>query len=235
MNKAIIGSRKKEKGVALFLAIFALMLLSAIAAGFMFMANTETAVNKNYKASQAAYFAARAGLQEARTRVMSAGGSTPAGDLNALAYAMSMPTPGVQTGGIYILNPNATDGAIQPWSNNPSNPYFDDTLCKANFPGMALNYGQQALHCSPAIAGQAPAGQWTITRPSQDPNTGTAAATNYKLVRITLKSNLAGSPLCSAGNPNCVAGTYPFAVDQATAQATPGDNSNVCWTGSIQI
>jgi Tfp pilus assembly protein PilX len=229
MTNAIIGSSKKEKGIALFMAIFALMLLSAIAAGFMFMANTETAVNKNYKASQAAYFAARAGLQEARTRLR-----TPAGDLNGPANLLKMPTAGVTTGGIYIVNPNATDGAIQPWAANSA--YFDDTLCKANFPGMAMNYGVQALHCDPNIAGQAPGAQWTgATVPSQDPNTGTDAATPYKWVRITLKSNLAGSPLCSAGNPNCAAGTYPFAVDQAQAVANAADNRRVCWTGTSQV
>lgn len=229
MKKAIISSRVKEKGIALFMAIFALMLLSAIAAGFMFMANTETAVNKNYKAEQSAYFAARAGLQEARARVR-----TPAGDLNAAAYALTMPSAGTTTGGFYIVNPNATDGAIQPW--NPNSPYFDDTLCKGNFPLMAMNYGQRAVHCDPTVAGQFPAAQWTgATKASIDPNTGTAAATPFKWVRVTLKSNLAGSPQCDGTDATCAAGIYPYAVDQATATANPADNRYVCWTGTQQV
>src|SRR3954466_7987401 len=112
MKTVIMPSNKdkNEKGIALFMAIFALMLLSAIAAGFMFLANTESAVNQNYRDGQVAYFAARAGLQEARSRIM-----TPSGDLHNNAYLLTMPTTGVTTGGIYILNPNDTDPAIVPW------------------------------------------------------------------------------------------------------------------------
>jgi hypothetical protein len=213
---AIMYSRKNERGIALFMAIFALMLLSAIAAGFMFMANTETAVNQNYKDGQVAYFAARAGLQEARSRIR-----TPAGDLNAAAYALTMPSSATTTGGFYITNPNDTDGAINPW--DPNNKYYDDTLCKSHFPGLNLTYGSQNVHCTSA---QAPAGQWTSANvASQDPNTGTAGAMPYKWVRVTLKSNRAGSP-------KALAGGYPYVVD-TTAAST--DNRYVCWTGSNQV
>src|SRR5436305_2220447 len=85
-----------ERGIALFMAIFALMLLSAIAAGFMYLANTETAVNANYRSGQQAYFAARAGLQEARLRIMKGNPpATPNGDLYAQANALTMPKAGV--------------------------------------------------------------------------------------------------------------------------------------------
>src|SRR5258707_3988064 len=70
MNRKCNNHANEERGIALFMAIFALLLLSAIAAGFMFLANTETMINSNYRQSQLAYFAARAGVQEARVRIM---------------------------------------------------------------------------------------------------------------------------------------------------------------------
>jgi hypothetical protein len=175
-------------------------------------------VNQNYKDGQVAYFAARAGLQEARARIR-----TPAGDLNAKAYALTMPSgnPLTTTGGFYIVNPNNTDGAINPW--DPTNKYYDDTLCKSHFPGLGLTYGTQNTHCT---AAQAPPGQWTNPNvASQDLNSGTAASMQYKWVRVTLKSNRAGSP-------KAIAGGYPYVVD-TTALST--DNRYVCWTGSAEM
>jgi hypothetical protein len=121
---------KHERGIALFMAIFALMLLSAIAAGFMYLANTETAVNANYRSGQQAYFAARAGLQEGRSRI-----TTGLGDLSAQAYAMTMPNAATKAGGIYITNPGLGEAASAPW--DPNDPYFDDTICKGNFPAWS--------------------------------------------------------------------------------------------------
>src|SRR3954451_10697066 len=117
-------NRQNERGIALFMAIFALMLLSAIAAGFMYLANTETAVNINYRHGQQAYFGARAGLQEARLRLTK---GSAAGDLYAQANALTMPNAGATTGGIYILNPTAGDVAAVPW--DATNKYFDDSIC----------------------------------------------------------------------------------------------------------
>ena len=60
--------RRNERGTALLIAIFALMILAAVGMGMIYMANTETSVNSNYRQSQQAYFAARAGLEQARDR-----------------------------------------------------------------------------------------------------------------------------------------------------------------------
>jgi len=58
-----------ERGVALLLALFALLLLSAIAASLMFMTNTETSVNTNYRSERVSAFAAKAGMEEIRARM----------------------------------------------------------------------------------------------------------------------------------------------------------------------
>ena len=61
--------KNNERGVALVIALFALLILSAIATGMMFMADTETAVNMNYRDAQQAYFGSMAGLEEAHERL----------------------------------------------------------------------------------------------------------------------------------------------------------------------
>jgi Tfp pilus assembly protein PilX len=234
-NKSNSKNPKNERGIALFMAIFALMLLSAIAAGFMYLANTETAVNANYRSGQQAYFAARAGLQEARLRIMKGNPpATPNGDLYAQANALTMPTAGVTTGGIYILNPSVVDGALEPvavpW--NPADPYFDDTICKANFdqPGqLNISYGAQNIRCSKvAGSGQATTAAWYTTVASNSLDKGTASALNYKWVRITLKGDRSGSP--NAG------GAFPYKVDQNSVPPVPvTDTRPVCWTGTQQV
>src|SRR5262249_17981978 len=117
----------KERGVALIFVLFALLLLTAIASGLMFMSDTESGININYRAAQQASFGAMSGLQEARARL-----TRPAagGDLLAPPGLMlsTQPTAGATTGVVYITNPSPTDTApIQPWT--PGNPFFDTELC----------------------------------------------------------------------------------------------------------
>ena len=68
---------KKQKGIALIVALLALVLLSAIGVGLMFMADTENSINNNYRDSQKAYFAARAGQKMCAYCLHQAHHSTP--------------------------------------------------------------------------------------------------------------------------------------------------------------
>src|SRR4051794_33658530 len=88
--------RSAERGIALLLCIFALLLLTGIALGLMFMSDTETNINVNYRDTQQAYFAAMAGLQEARVQMLTNG-------LNV--KPITMPLTASATGVKYILNP----------------------------------------------------------------------------------------------------------------------------------
>src|SRR5437660_4325144 len=74
-------NRHNEKGIALILSILALLLLSAIAVGMMYMSTTEASVNANFKAEETEYFAARAGAEEIRDRMLPANPNT----INAFA------------------------------------------------------------------------------------------------------------------------------------------------------
>ena len=61
-----LSPRRKERGLAMMIALLSIVLLAIIGMAFMFMANTETGVNINYKSSQKAYLASLGGLENVR-------------------------------------------------------------------------------------------------------------------------------------------------------------------------
>src|SRR4051812_36123625 len=137
-------SSKDERGVAIFIALFALLLMSAIAAGMMFMSNTETKINFNYRDAQSSYFASEGGLEEARERLRNTGLAS------AVTPPLAMPDLANQTGVLYIVNPRSTE-TVAPWDS--ANPYFDDELCHENFSGLALTNAGANTPCSAAPSG----------------------------------------------------------------------------------
>src|SRR5262250_828290 len=82
----------REKGAAILVAVFALLLLTAAAIALIYSTNTETGVNWNYRQESIAYFAARAGVEETRDRMASSGA---AGEIAAAI----LPTAPPDTGG----------------------------------------------------------------------------------------------------------------------------------------
>lgn len=227
-----------QKGIALLMALLTLLLLSAIAAGLIFSTNTDSAINSNFRAEQREYFAARAGLEEARIRMLvpKPGGPTPAGtgDLAAAAYVPTLP-PGTNGGAftasdmIYITNPNATDAAgagVKPW--DPANPYWDNELCHEYLPNPPYPAGtipDPGTKCATTTAPGVGNIYYTQVA-SLDPNTGTSAAMDYKWVRIMAKQN---------------ATVNAYTVDAQRASQTPmptvppNANTQVCWTGGAEV
>lgn len=59
-----------EAGVALLIAISALLLISVVAIALVVAAGMETSLSGNYRSSTGAYYAARAGLEEGRGRLL---------------------------------------------------------------------------------------------------------------------------------------------------------------------
>ena len=49
--------REHERGMALILSLLALLLISAVGLGLIYMSNTETSINSNYRDPQTAFFA----------------------------------------------------------------------------------------------------------------------------------------------------------------------------------
>src|SRR2546421_8092933 len=94
MNSVI---SRKERGIAMLMVLFSLLLLSVVGLGMMYSTNMETAINGNYRDKQSAFYAALAGLQEARERIRTSGQT----------YAITPPTLLPSTSGanvIYIVS-----------------------------------------------------------------------------------------------------------------------------------
>ena len=89
--------QKQQRGIAMMVVLFALLLLSVVGLGMMYSTNMETSINGNYRDKQTAFYAALAGLQEARERIRTSGQT----------YAITAPTALPSTAGanvIYIVS-----------------------------------------------------------------------------------------------------------------------------------
>src|ERR1700724_3548927 len=80
--------RRSERGIALFIAIFTLLLITAIAAGMIMLTNTDTNISSNFRDEQAAFFGAKAGVEEVRDRMR----KTATNSLATLLPGESSPT-----------------------------------------------------------------------------------------------------------------------------------------------
>lgn len=219
--------RRKERGVALLMALFALIILSAIGLGMMYSANTETSVNNNYRGTSRAYYAALAGLEEARDRLNTTQTTNP--------ISPPTSTPVSAGGTIYIVNPYLdSSGTVvnpQPWS--AANTYFDDEYCREF---AATNLGVGVRCTAAAFTGTNWYGYYTggattyagttwhanAGVPSLSPNTSTANALDYRWVRIQLKTNFSTNPICVNGS-------------SITCSTTASQGAAVCWNGSTEV
>ena len=205
--------KQREKGVALFIALVALLLLAAIATGMMFQANTESAINYNYRDAQFTYFASGAGLEDAREKMRKDSIFTP-------AYTpQGAPRAGNPLGIIYIVNPTGGE-TVAPWDS--SNLYFDTELCHEYSAELGLTDPGPNVPCG---AG-APAGSYT-SLPSDIVVNGSAlagsnSALTYKWVRVALKFNHTLEPQGT---------TTGFPVDPSRGRVGPPDTL-VCWNNS---
>jgi hypothetical protein len=162
----------QEFGMALITVLLLLLLVSAIGLGMVFMSNTESSINSNYRDSQLAFYAMRAGLEEVHDRMRT---TSP--------WPINPPTvlPGNANSILYIINPAAGD-AVDP--KTPGNAYFDDEFCHEAF-GLGLANPGVGIPCTvgPPVASVA------AYVNSIEPNINTASALKYKWARITLKEN----------------------------------------------
>src|SRR6266478_2410110 len=171
----------QESGVALIFALFALLLLSAIAASLVLMSNTETAVNFNYRNERVADYAAKAGFEEVRARLRPADPNS----INALLPTAPPPAGNV----LYVLNEGNQPGTVQPW--NKGSAYMDDELCHDGylFNGVMQGQGQNGLASDLRCTNVPNGNGWYNTTGSIAPWSGTSAALPYKWVRVALKVN----------------------------------------------
>src|SRR5580698_5672084 len=115
MKKVPKMRRRSEDGIALLIAIFVLLLISVVAIALLVSSGTETALGSNYRASSTVYYAALAGLEEARGRLL---------PKNPSYFGLSVIPPALPVGqAVYVIN--ALQGeTVAPWDS--SNVYYDN-------------------------------------------------------------------------------------------------------------
>lgn len=150
--------RRSQDGIALLIAIFVLMLISVVAIALLVSSGTETALGANYRSSSTVYYAALAGLEEARGRLLPPLTKNP----NYLG-ASYLPTPFPLGQTVYVTN-RLSGETIHPW--DPSNPYYDN------------EYGTEAYPLSASSA------SWQSTNSVWDNNIQGIPGPIFKWVRI---------------------------------------------------
>lgn len=199
------NKRQTERGVALIAVMLTLLLVTAIAAGILILTNTEINTSANFKDEQRAFFAAKAGIEEARDRLRTGN-----------SYTITRPTTLVGNGStsvLYILNPLNSE-TVAPW--NSSNKYVDDEICTETYSGTSLTCTTNST-----TGKKLPSGSYytsTTANSTFAPTSGSVL--NWKWARVTLKQNNAfgsgyyvnGSSANSSqvywnGNHECISGT----------------------------
>ena len=161
--------KQEERGVALIMALIALLIMTSIGLTMMYMADTETSINSNYRDEQTAYYAAQAGLEEGRDRMRSNAGT-------GITISASLPAalPGAAGGALYILNATGSE-SVAPWTT--TNAYFDNEVCKE-------------VDCS---GGQVPPTSGWYTTVTTNSTYAASPVLPYKWVRITKKIDRSAS------------------------------------------
>jgi hypothetical protein len=111
-----------QKGVALLISIFALLLISGVAVALVVMSGTETSVAANYRSSTQAFYSGYAGLEEVRGRLW------PGHPSSLFSIANFLPPVGtvLPVGQVrYILNPSPGE-VVSPTNLAANNPYADN-------------------------------------------------------------------------------------------------------------
>jgi PilX N-terminal len=165
--------RKSEAGMALIVVLLLLLLVSAIGLGMVYMSNTETSINSNYRDSQLAFYAMRGGLEEVHDRMRTT---------SPWPIALPAVLPGNPNSILYMTNPAAGE-VVNPQTVGTA--YFDDEFCHEYFNLGLANPGTGV----PCAVGP-PAGSVVAAYVNSiSPNTTTASALKYKWARITMKEN----------------------------------------------
>jgi len=142
---------RREAGAALLIAIFALMLISVVAIALVVSTGADTSLAGNYRTASGAYYAALAGLEEARGRLLWKNPDYL--NLPGLFSGTGQPAWSL-TQVVYITNP-ATGETVDPTSSVPAN--YPDTEYASEFPwGLSGSVVQQIASVSPLTSAGIP-------------------------------------------------------------------------------
>ncbi len=198
------SSGDRQRGVALLMALIALLIVGAITAGAILLSNTETSISANFRDEQLAFFSAKAGIEEVRDRMR-----------NGTSYTLrnaSLPTtlPGTTGSVLYILNP-AYGETVAPWNGSSSTTYPDNEICKET----------STVTCSSNLPNLSTCNTWCVST-TADSTFAASPVLPWKWVRLMLKQNNALTAYATNGNSSsalqvCWNGTN----EETTSCATP--------------
>jgi len=100
-----IQKKRTEKGIALLISIFILLLISVVAIALIVSSGTESSLAGNYRSATGVYYASLAGLEEARGRLL----TNNASSFKTTAPANFQLSPLPIGYANYVLNPSPTD------------------------------------------------------------------------------------------------------------------------------
>jgi hypothetical protein len=111
-----------ESGVALLISIFVLLLICVVAIALVVASGTESALSGNYRSATSAYYAALAGLEEGRGRLLP---RNPNYYLNTNPNFLPPPGTPFPVGYVsYVLNPVSGE-TVAPWDTGTATTYPD--------------------------------------------------------------------------------------------------------------
>jgi len=199
------SSRDRQRGVALLMALIALLIIGAITAGAILLSNTETSVSSNFRDEQLAFFSAKAGVEEARDRMQK-------GVTDTLRTA-SLPTtlPGTAGSVLYILNP-ANGETVAPWNGSSSTTYPDDEICKET----------STITCSSNLPSLSSCSSWCVSTTASSVYAASPVLP-WKWVRVMLKQNNALTSYSTNGTSTSGAQTCWNGTNEETTSCAPPD------------
>jgi len=198
------SSRDHQRGVALLMALIALLVIGAITAGAILLSNTESSIGTNFRDEQLAFFSAKAGIEEARDRMQ-------AGVTNTLRTA-SLPTtlPGTTGSVLYILNP-ANGETVAPW-NSSATTYPDDEICKET----------TTIACSGGLPNLSSCSTWCASTTASSVYAASPVLP-WKWVRVMLKQNNALTAYSTNGSSTSGLQTCWNGTNEETTSCAPPD------------
>jgi len=199
----------RQRGIALLMALVALLLISAITAGMIVLTNTETNVSSNFRDEQLAFFSAKAGIEEARDR-MQVGVTNTLRPVSGSVLPTTLPATLNNDSVLYILNP-ANGETVAPWKGSTSTSYPDDelcsehsTICSSGLPNLSSCTGWCASMTASSVYAASPVFPW-------------------KWVRVTLKQNNALTAYSTNGSSASALQTCWNGTNEETTSCAPPD------------
>jgi hypothetical protein len=143
--RSLLSEMRQEKGIALLLALFIMLSLSGLALSLVLLTDSQIRLGKTLETQAQVYYAALAGLEEARGRLNASAPDSISG---------SLPISVTQV--LYLVNSRTLD-PVQP--TNASNPYYDYEYAQE----FAGGFGTAAV--LPAVASDQPGAGTASTIP----------------------------------------------------------------------